>query len=104
MQNLPPWLTKLTAAQSARTNSPWSVFCKRLIPATPPDRDWGYPRLVDILTGWAMPGRRGCPSACEEELTRLRREVAELRMDRTFLKRAAAFFATENSSRNECSR
>ena len=32
------------------------------------------------------------------ELDRLRREVAELRMDREFLKKAAAFFATENSS------
>lgn len=32
------------------------------------------------------------------ELVRLRREVAELRMDREFLKKAAAFFATENSS------
>lgn len=32
------------------------------------------------------------------ELDRLRREVAELRMDRQFLKEAAAFFTTENSS------
>ena len=32
------------------------------------------------------------------ELTRLRREVAELRMDRAFLKKAAAFFAAENSN------
>ncbi len=31
------------------------------------------------------------------ELERLRREVAELRMDREFLKKAAAFFAAENS-------
>ena len=31
------------------------------------------------------------------ELTRLRREVAELRMDRACLKNAAAFFVTENS-------
>jgi len=30
------------------------------------------------------------------ELERLRREVAELRMDREFLKKAAAFFAAEN--------
>ena len=29
------------------------------------------------------------------ELVRLRQEVAELRMDREFLKKAAAFFATE---------
>ena len=32
------------------------------------------------------------------ELVRLRREVAELRMDREFLKKAAAFFAAENSN------
>ncbi|MGI8718138.1 MAG: hypothetical protein ACR2JN_09955 [Lapillicoccus sp.] len=32
------------------------------------------------------------------ELVRLRREVAELRMDREFLKSAAAFFVTENSN------
>ena len=32
------------------------------------------------------------------ELVRLRREVAELRMDREFLKKAAVFFVTENSS------
>ncbi len=32
------------------------------------------------------------------ELERLRRENAELRVDREFLKKAAAFFATENSS------
>jgi len=32
------------------------------------------------------------------ELARLRREVAELRMDREFLKKAAAFFASENPS------
>jgi transposase len=31
------------------------------------------------------------------ELERLRREVAELRMDREFLKKAAAFFAADTS-------
>jgi len=34
------------------------------------------------------------------KLQRLRREVAELRMDRVFLKEAAAFFATESSFRD----
>jgi len=33
------------------------------------------------------------------ELERLRIEVAELRMDREFLKKAAAFFVTENQTR-----
>lgn len=34
----------------------------------------------------------------QAELERLRRENAELRMDREFLKKAAAFFATETSN------
>ncbi|HEU5485502.1 MAG TPA: transposase [Microlunatus sp.] len=33
------------------------------------------------------------------ELERLRTEVADLRMDREFLKKAAAFFVTENQNR-----
>jgi transposase len=33
------------------------------------------------------------------ELDRLRVEVAELRMDRAFLKKATAFFVTENQNR-----
>ena len=33
------------------------------------------------------------------ELSRLRTENAELRMDREFLKKAAAFFVTENQNR-----
>jgi transposase len=33
------------------------------------------------------------------ELERLRVENAELRMDRAFLKKAAAFFVTENQNR-----
>ena len=43
------------------------------------------------------------PAAVDEseraELMRLRREVAELRMDREFLKKAAAFFVTESQTR-----
>lgn len=38
------------------------------------------------------------------ELERLRREVTELRMDREFLKKAAAFFAAETSNPNGRSR
>jgi len=38
------------------------------------------------------------------ELTRLRREVSELRMGRAFLKKAAAFFAAETSNPNGHSR
>ena len=48
--------------------------------------------------------RMGDPPAAVDaderaELERLRREVAELRMDREFLKKAAAFFASENQTR-----
>src|SRR5690606_22137136 len=38
------------------------------------------------------------------ELERLRAENAQLRMDREFLKKAAAFFATENASNNQSGR
>jgi transposase len=38
------------------------------------------------------------------ELERLRRENAELRMDREFLKKATAFFVTENQHPNGSSR
>lgn len=38
------------------------------------------------------------------ELERLRAENAQLRMDREFLKKAAAFFVTENASNNQSGR
>ena len=38
------------------------------------------------------------------ELERLRTENAQLRMDREFLKKAAAFFVTENASQNQSGR
>ncbi len=38
------------------------------------------------------------------ELERLRAENAQLRMDREFLKKAAAFFVTENASNNPSGR
>ena len=55
------------------------------------------------LRGWVEQARadagRGKPGALtsseREELTRLRRENRELRMDREILKKAAAFFAKE---------
>lgn len=59
-----------------------------------------------LLGGWVAIERAKMddpPSALDTderaELERLRREVAELRMDREFLKKAAAFFATENQNR-----
>jgi transposase len=41
-------------------------------------------------------GRSGLTGAEREELTRLRREVRELRMEREVLKKAAAFFAKDH--------
>jgi transposase len=43
-------------------------------------------------------GKPGVLTTVEhEELTRLRKEVRELRMERDILKKAAAFFAKENT-------
>lgn len=57
----------------------------------------GGDRTVADGCGWMMP-----PAALDvderAELERLRRENAELRMDRESLKKAAAFLATETSS------
>lgn len=48
-----------------------------------------------------MDGPPGALDADERaELARLRAENAELRMDREFLKKAAAFFATEHQTRS----
>lgn len=58
-----------------------------------------------LLGRWVAIERSGMedPSAALDvderaELDRLRRENSELRMDREFLKKAAAFFAVENSN------
>ena len=58
----------------------------------------------DLLRTWSQPpdGRAGAAAAVAgpeteaEELRRLRREVAVLRQEREFLKKAAAFFAKES--------
>ena|SRR6478609_724604 len=55
--------------------------------------DWVAQARADRGTG--KPG--ALTSVEREELSKLRREVRELRMERDILKKAAAFFAKENS-------
>ncbi len=55
-------------------------------------RNWVAQALVDA--GKGKPG--ALSSAEKEELSRLRKENRELRMEREILKRAAAFFAKES--------
>ncbi len=58
-----------------------------------------------VVSGWVKQAKadagRGPPGALttseKEELTRLRRENRQLRMERDILKKAAAFFAKENA-------
>jgi transposase len=64
-------------------------------------RDLGVNR--ETLRQWVTQDRidqgelGGLTSSEREELRRLRREVAELRMEREILKQAAAFFAKETT-------
>ena len=53
-------------------------------------RRWQGQVTVDPTTAFPGNGRR---ARQEEELQRLRREVTQLRAERDFLKKAAAFFA-----------
>ena len=57
-------------------------------------RRWKDQVTVDPAS--AFPGH-GQQRAEEAELVRLRREVAQLRLERDFLKKAAAFFAREST-------
>lgn len=52
-------------------------------------------RQADVDSGRGEPG--AMTSAEREELSRLRQEVKVLRMEREILKRAATFFAKENT-------
>ena len=56
-------------------------------------REWV--KRTDIDTGKGPPG--ALTTAEREELTRLRRENKRLQMEREILKKAAAFFAKENT-------
>ncbi len=53
-------------------------------------RRWQGQVKVDSATAFPGNGRR---ARAEDELQRLRREVTQLRAERDFLKKAAAFFA-----------
>ena len=44
----------------------------------------------------AFPGN-GCPSAADEEVRRLKKELARVRQERDILKKATAYFAKEQS-------
>lgn len=61
-----------------------------------------------LVSKWMQSAKAGLPGASlvvagslgdaeREELTRLRKEVVRLRMEREILKKAAVFFATENA-------
>jgi transposase-like protein len=53
----------------------------------------GKPRQYDPMPRGAGPPR---PESADEEIARLRRENQRLRLERDFLKKAAAFFAKES--------
>jgi len=55
----------------------------------------GWVRQGDVDAGRGEPG--AVTSVEKEELARLRQEVKVLRMEREILKRAATFFAKENT-------
>ena len=57
-------------------------------------REWKYQVEGAGSAEEAFAGRGG-PLSAEEEIQRLRREVEELKQEREFLKKAAAYFARE---------
>ena len=81
-----------TALVSSGRKSPEAVAKDIGVPATCL-RNWM--RQADIDAGKGSPG--ALTTKEKEELRRLRRENRQLQMERDFLKKAAAFFAKENS-------
>jgi len=57
-------------------------------------REWKYQFEGALSVSEAFPGQGGAMTA-EEEIARLRREVEQLKQERDFLKKAAAYFARE---------
>src|SRR4051794_11172859 len=57
-------------------------------------REWKYQFEGALNVSQAFPGQGGTLTA-EEEIARLRREVEQLKQEREFLKKAAAYFARE---------
>lgn len=58
--------------------------------------NWVAQAAIDA--GKPLPGRNGLTSAEREELTRLRRENRQLKMERDILAKATAWFAGKNGS------
>jgi transposase len=81
------------------TRSRWCAPATRRSPRSP--RELGLNR--ETLRLWVKQDRidqgelEGLTSSERDELRRLRREVAELRMERDLLVKAAAFFAKETT-------
>jgi transposase len=64
-----------------------------------PNLLWAWARQLDArgaARGERAAGRARSGESLEEEVRRLRREVAVLRQEREFAKKAAAFFAKES--------
>ena len=78
----------------------------RSVPAVARSLEMSAKTLAKTLANWVAGARRGeAPSQgsargplseLEAELTRLRQEVAKLRMEKGILKKAAAYFAKES--------
>lgn len=60
-------------------------------------REWVMKAEAESKRVIQSPGPRGKRASDGDELARLRKENQQLRMERDFLKKAAAFFAKENS-------
>ena len=75
-----------------------AVESERPLPEVARDLDVPYQTLYYWLTkaGKVARASAGPPETAEEEVRRLRRELDEVKMERDFLKKAAAFFAKMN--------